>query len=249
MNRVIEQILNHRSIRTFKDEPLTDEQIHIMVESAQRASTSSHYQAYSIIGLTDPSIKEEIAGLSGHAHVKNSGHFFVFCADLNRLAYGADPETKTKMNANLENTEHFLVAAIDAALAAQNASLAAESMGLGICYIGGIRTDIKRVDELLNLPEFVIPLFGLAVGYPDHKPELKPRLPMEAIYFENTYRPDEQAYHRALERFDETLQEYYAKRSTNQRQDNWSTQIQRKLSKPVRMEVTEYIQSKGMNKR
>ncbi|TCT20011.1 FMN reductase (NADPH) [Melghiribacillus thermohalophilus] len=248
MNPVIEQMFRHRSIRKFKEQQLSDRQIRTIVEAAQRASTSNYYQAYSIIGVTDPIIKKEIADLSGHEHVERSGHFFVFCADLLRLIERAESVTRAKLKENLENTEHFLVAVIDAALAAQNASLAAESMGLGICYIGGIRNDMKRVDELLKLPEFVIPLFGLAVGYPDHDPGVKPRLPLEAVYFENIYCHDEAVYTRALENFDETLKKYYAERATNRRHDTWSDQIQRKLIRPVRSEVTEYVQSKGMNK-
>lgn len=91
----------------------------------------------------------------------------------------ASKEEYEQMLANLENSEHFLVSSVDAALAAQNAAIAAESMDLGICYIGSIRNNLSQVDELLSLPKHVIPLFGMVTGVPDHQPERKPRLPQK----------------------------------------------------------------------
>ena len=85
-----------------------------------------------------------------------------------------------------------MVALIDASLAAQNAAIAAESMGMGICYIGGIRNDLEAVSELLGLPDRVIPLFGLAVGYPEGNSDVKPRLPFQAIYHEDSYQKEEE---------------------------------------------------------
>lgn len=84
-----------------------------------------------------------------------------------------------------------MVSVIDAALAAQNMSIAAESMGLGICYIGGIRNNLNEVSGLLETPEYVLPLFGLVVGHPANLSDKKPRLPLDHIYHENAYQADE----------------------------------------------------------
>ncbi|MBH0228902.1 oxygen-insensitive NADPH nitroreductase [Halobacillus yeomjeoni] len=245
MNATIETLLNHRSIRSFKDTRLNQEQIDTLVAAAQQASTSSYMMAYSIIGVTDEDKKAELADITGQNYVKENGHLFIFCADLYRTTIKADKKQYEEMLANLENSEHFLVSAIDAALAAQNAAIAAESMGLGICYIGSIRNQMARVDELLSLPKHVIPLFGMVVGEPAQKPEQKPRLPKEAVYFENEY----SRYEEELDTFNETIAAYYRSRSNNNRQDSWTDQMLRRFQTPMRMDVTEIVQNKGFNKR
>ncbi|MFD2923986.1 oxygen-insensitive NADPH nitroreductase [Halobacillus naozhouensis] len=245
MNETIETLLNHRSIRKFTDKKLTDEQIHTIIKAAQQASTSSYMMAYTIIGITDPDKKAALAEVSGHPHVTQNGHLLIFCADLKRPVAQATSEQYEATRANLENSEHFLVAAIDAALAAQNAAIAAESMGLGMCYLGSIRNNLARTDEILELPKHVIPLFGMAIGTPDHQPELKPRLPISAVYAENEY----PAYEEDVAAFDQELADYYESRSTNNRKDTWSEQMIRRFAKPMRMDVTELVQKKGFNKR
>ncbi|UOR13043.1 oxygen-insensitive NADPH nitroreductase [Halobacillus amylolyticus] len=245
MNSTIETILNHRSIRKFKDTKLTDDQIHTIISAAQQASTSSYMMAYTIIGITDPEKKAALAEVSGHPHVTQNGHLLIFCADLKRPIQQATNEQYQQMLPNLENSEHFLVSAIDAALAAQNAAIAAESMGLGMCYLGSIRNNLDRTDEILGLPQHVIPLFGMALGVPDHKPETKPRLPQSAIYYENEY----PCYENDVKQFDEEIAAYYQSRSSNNRKDTWSEQMIRRFSEPMRMDVTQLVQKKGFNKR
>jgi FMN reductase (NADPH) len=135
MNQVIETLINHRSIRSFEDKALTQEQIELIVRSAQAASTSSYIQAYSIVGVTDPSKKKRLAELAGNQpYVERNGQFFIFCADLYRHDQIGRME-KEDVITSIESTEKFMVAIIDATLAAQNAAIAAESMGLGICML------------------------------------------------------------------------------------------------------------------
>ncbi|MBY7143801.1 oxygen-insensitive NADPH nitroreductase [Virgibacillus sp. NKC19-3] len=247
MNTTVETILNHRSIRKFKSEKLTKDQIHTIVKAAQQASTSSHVMAYTIIGITDENLKAELSAVSGQPYVKDNGHLFVFCGDLNRIYQQASIEEQSQMQESMESTEQFIVTTIDAALAAQNASVAAESMGLGICFLGSLRNDITRVSNLLKLPEHVIPLFGLAVGYPDQDPEIKPRLPLEVVYQENEYATDKQ--HALIRDFDNQLTSYYQNRSSNTRTDTWTEQMIRKYSHPIRMDVTPFMKDKKFNKR
>lgn len=245
MNQVIETLLNHRSVRSFTDERMTDEQIRLIVESAQRASTSSFIQAYSIIGVTDPDKKARLAEIAGNqSYVADNGHFFVFCADLYRHEVIGDMRD-ADVTGTLETDEKLLVAVIDAALASQNAVVAAESMGLGICYIGGIRNDMFAVKELLGLPERVLPLFGLAVGVPDHVEDQKPRLPFEHVYHENTYELDPNELKRQLSHYDETIHGYYAARGANRRDDTWTAQMGRMLSKPTRLDVKDFLKAQG----
>lgn len=246
MNSTLEVILQHRSIRSFSPRKLTRAEIEQIVSAAQSASTSSYMQAYSMIGVTDETKKKELAEITGQSYVANNGYLIVFCADLNRLTFSAKKDEFEQLKPNLENTEHLLVSSIDAALAAQNAAVAAESMGFGICYIGSIRNQIERVGTLFNLPEYVIPLFGMVFGEPTENPEKKARLPMAAVFFENEYEKDKS---NAILEFNEKVQQYYQKRSKNQKIDNWSDQMIRRLKKPIRMEVSDYVQKQGFNKR
>lgn len=248
MNEVIATILNHRSIRHFEDKPLTDEQIKTIVSCAQAAATSSFIQAYSIIGIKDKEKKERLAELAGNQeYVAKNGHFFVFCADLYRHTVIGEREQKNVTPA-LESTEKFMVALIDTALAAQNAVMAAESMGLGICYIGGIRNNLEEVKKLLNIPDRVIPLFGLAVGYPAAITDQKPRLPFEHIYHEDEYEQDREIYNSQLIQYDELISQYYDNRTGGQRKDRWTEQIANMLERKNRMYMKEFIQSNKLDK-
>lgn len=246
MNTIIETILNHRSIRNFEDKPLTREQIEIIVESAQAASTSSYIQAYSIIGVTDREKKKKLAELAGNqTYVEENGHFFVFCADLYRHEYIGKMEGRDVIP-SIESTEKFMVALIDASLAAQNASLAAESLGLGICYIGGIRNNLKEVGKLLNIPERVIPLFGLAVGYPKKITDKKPRLPLSHVYHEEQYNTDH--YEEELTSYNNVISNYYMERTAGKRTDTWTEQMANMLEKKSRMYMKNYVQRQKFNK-
>lgn len=246
MNPTIETILNHRSIREFTEEKLTEEQIQTIVKAAQAASTSSYVMAYTIIGVTDDEIKEQLRQVSGQSYVKENGHLFVFCADLNRIYEQTSKDEIVEEG--LQSTEQFMVAVVDASLAAQNAVIAAESMGLGICYLGSLRNDIRRTSEILQLPEYVIPLFGIAVGYPNHKPEQKPRLPLEVVYHENHYDQDFEKQKQYLAEFDQHIKDYYSSRTENKRMDTWTDQMRRRYSKLIRMDVAQYVRDQKLNR-
>lgn len=249
MNKVIETLLHHRSIRKYEDKPLAQEEIRTIVESAQAASTSSYIQAYSIIGVKDKQKKKKLAELAGNQpYVETNGHLFIFCADLFRHEVLAEMEGK-EITTSVESTEKFMVAVIDAALVAQNAAIAAESMGLGICYIGGIRNNLEEVSKLLNIPERVVPLFGMTVGHPLHESGKKPRLPFEHVYHEDEYNQDTQRLQEQLQQYNQTIQEYYLKRTGGKRSDTWTGQMANMLSNPTRMYMKEFVEKQGLNKK
>lgn len=239
MNETIELLMQHRSIRKFKDIPLTDEQVEIIVRAAQATSTSSFVQAYSIIGITDSEKKKKLAEIAGNqSYVEKNGYFLVFCADLHRHKQAADKEG-VQIEESLESMEKFMVSLIDPALAAQNAAIAAESMGLGICYIGGIRNDLQKVSELLKLPERVLPLFGMAIGHPAQETALKPRLPFHAVFHENEYEDKTNE----LDEYNETISAYYHERTSGKRNDRWTEQVINMLTGKQREEMMTFVQS------
>ena len=248
MNETIETILNHRSIRSFEDKLLSEEQIQTIVQCAQSASSSSYIQAYSIIGVNDPEKKAKLAEIAGpQTYVEKNGHLFIFCADLHRHIIASKME-EVNINEAIESTEIFMVGCIDAALAAQNAAIAAESMGLGICYIGGIRNNLTEVAELLHIPNKVIPLFGLVVGYPKNYSAQKPRLPMENVYHENEYLNDESTFENQLKDYNEVISNYYQVTTNGARKDTWTTQVTNMLSKKSRLYMKDFIEKQGLKK-
>lgn len=246
-NEVLATIMNHRSIRKFKNEKLAPEHIVTIVRAAQMASSSRFMQAYSIIGLTNPALKHELHEITKVPYIEENGHLFIFCADLKRLTLRGTEQEKLDMRLMLESSAFYQMAVIDAALAAQNAVLAAESLGLGAVVMGAINKDIHQLDRMLALPEYVVPLFGIAVGVPDQQPEVKPRLPLEAVYFENRYASENELRER-IEAYDHDMERYYQTRSENNRDANWSrSHIDLlKLKLPV-SNMTKYLHGKSLN--
>ncbi|KAB2337068.1 oxygen-insensitive NADPH nitroreductase [Cytobacillus depressus] len=246
MNEHIELLMNHRSVRKFEAKPLTKEQIEAIVTCAQAASTSSFIQAYTIIGITDPEKKKKLAEVAGEqSYVANNGHFFIFCADLARHERIGEMENKDVLP-SIESTEKFMVALIDTALAAQNAAIAAESMGLGICYIGGLRNNLKEVCKLLKTPKRVLPLFGMAVGFPAQMTDKKPRLPLQEIYHENEYQQNMEEDREQLNIYNQIISEYYSDRTNGARNDTWTGQMANMLERKTRMYMKEFVESVGM---
>lgn len=242
MNSTIDTILGHYSVRSFENTPLTEEQQLILLRSAQAASTSSYSQAYSIIGVSDADLRAQLSLLCGQqAHITTTGQFYIFVADLSKHHEIAE---SYQVNAeSLETTEKMLVSIIDAALAAQNMAIAAESMGLGICYIGGIRNHLDKVCELLQIPEYAMPMFGLTIGIPTAKSEPKPRLPMHLVYHENTYQRKPITMFAA---YDAKIQSYYEQRTQGARIEGWTEQMAKWMQKPLRIDVRSHLEKQRL---
>ncbi len=239
MNDVIGLLKSHRSIRRFKDAVVPDEHVREAIAAGQMASTSSAVQAYSVIRVREAETRRAIADLAGpQEKIVACGAFFVFCGDTrrHRLAAKRDGEGYD------QRLEAFLVAAIDCALVAEKAAIAFESMGYGICYIGGIRNDAAQVDRLLGLPEGVYPFFGMCVGVPDEDPVVRPRLPVEAVLMEDRYAGDE-AVLGALERYDDGYERYMEERGSAAAR--WSEVMGRKFGTPAREELGGFYRGKG----
>ncbi|WP_151992755.1 oxygen-insensitive NADPH nitroreductase [Buttiauxella massiliensis] len=236
MTPTIDLLRSHRSVRRFTDAPITDEQRAAIIASAQAASSSSFLQCTSIIRITDKSLREQLVQLTGgQKHVAQAAEFWVFCADFNR-------HLQICPEAQLGLAEQLLLGAVDTAILAQNAFTAAESLGLGGVYIGGLRNNIEAVTELLNIPKHVLPLFGLCLGWPDEDHGIKPRIPAAMIMHENSYQPVDE---NVLADYDEEMAQYYLSRDSNARRDTWSDHIRRTIIKENRPFILEYLHKQG----
>ncbi|EAC5359954.1 NADPH-dependent oxidoreductase, partial [Listeria monocytogenes] len=187
-----------------------------------------------------------IAAVAGNQpFIAEGGHFFVFCADLYRIKKMAEAKG-IDLTETLSGIDASIVGAVDASLAAQNLAIAAESMGLGICYIGGVRDAIIEITELLDLPDYVYPVFGIAVGHPIETNEKKPRIPFEGIYHENTYSRNKEDI---IHAYDDETKCYYAKRTKTNAERSWSTTAIGSFSRLPRLFMKEYLNQRGLSKR
>lgn len=241
----IDLLRSHRSIRKFTEQPVDDDLAESIINAGLSAATSSNLQGTTVIRVRNPNTRAAIAELAGgQTYVETAGAFFVWCADLHRSAVACEM-AGGEFHGGM--TEHFIIATTDCAIAAQNAVVAAESVGLGICYIGGIRNDPAQMTELLDLPEQVVPLFGLCIGWPDQDPALKPRLPISVTLKEETY--DTTSEREGIAAYDAHMREYYLERTKGKVDRTWSADMSALLGKESRPHMRSYLDSQGMNQR
>ena len=240
MNPTIDLIGSHRSIRAFSPDPIPDDHLRLAVEAGQAASTSSGVQAYCVINVTDAEARRALVPITGgQEKVASCGAFLVICGDLRRHKLAAAMHDA----AHRDSLETFLVATVDASLAAQNMAIAFESLGYGICYIGGLRNDLHAVDRLLELPKGVLPLYGMCVGTPAEDPAPRPRLGAEAVLFHDRY-PDDDAMRELIGRYDETYERYMTE-ARGQSGRTWSGAMARMFSDERRPDIAPYYTAKG----
>jgi nitroreductase len=241
MNKVIELLQSHRSIRKFQDRDVAQSIVEELVKTGQCAATSSFIQACTVIQVNDPQARKKLcAAAANQQYVVEAPVFLVFCADMQRHRLACDMHDAEMLSGF---TEQFLTASVDCALFAQNIMVGAESLGLGGCYIGAIRNKIGEVDILLGLPELVYPVFGMCLGYPAQDPEVKPRLPVEVILKQETY--SDAGDRQLIESYDERVRTYYQSRTGRQKENSWSEQVSDMLVKEARPHMLAFLRSKG----
>jgi len=243
MNETIRLMKKHTSVRHFKDYPISTETLTELIVAGQSAASSNFVQAYTVINVIDEEKRKIIAEIAGNqSHVVDAPLFLVFVADLERARLSSSLHDEKMIEGQ---TESFIITTVDTALMAQNIMLAAESMGLGGVYIGAIRNNPDVVSELLELPEHTYPLFGMCLGYPLSENERKPRLPVEIILKTDTYQSGNEV--ELLKEYDSVMEEYYLKRTTAARADNWTKQLSRMFSKPLRPHMKSFLKSRKLN--
>ena len=226
MNPVLECLFKHKSIRKYKKQPLEDEKLQLIIKASQAAPSWCNGQQVSIIVVKDQTLRDKIRDLCwGQPYISTCSAFLVFCVDFHRvhIAFEKSGKTKEEWEKYIKNIDALIIGSHDVGICLQNATVAAESLGLGTVDIGAVRAKSLEVTKLLNLPKYVIPLVGLCIGYPDDDPGIKPRFPPKAICFENKY--DTEQEKAAMEEYDEIYKKYLASRDSNTRDSNWCKSI------------------------
>jgi nitroreductase len=183
---MLDNLLNHKSIRKFKPDDVEVSKLHDILGAASRGSNTGNMQAYSVVVTRDALIRKQL----WEAHFKQdmvlqAPVHLTFCSDFNRFSKWCN---QRNADPGYDNFLSFLTGTIDAIIAAQNAVVAAESMGLGACYLGTATWMASRVIEILELPKLVVPVTAVVIGYPDEDPPLTDRLPLSGIVHREKYK-------------------------------------------------------------
>jgi len=183
---ISELLLKRRSIRKYLSEQVDDALLNDLLKMGCRTSTTGNMQLYSIIVTKDEERKKVLAPLHFNQKVVTMAPVILtFCADFNRFNKWC---RLRKAEPGYDNFLSFITAAIDALLVAQTFAIAAESKGLGICYIGTTTYNADKIIEALKLPKGVIPVTTITLGWPDEEPEQVDRLPLDAVTHREIYR-------------------------------------------------------------
>ena len=190
MNEVIRQLFDRKSVRAYKEQEIGKAEKDAILRAAAEAPTAGNQQLYTILDITDQTLKEKLVETCDHQPmIAQAKLVLIFCADCKKwydayLAVGCDSRKP--------GVGDLLLAVTDAMIAAQNAVTAAESLGIGSCYIGDIMENCEQQRDLLKLPEYVVPVGMLIFGYPTDQQMRRPkpeRVDMKYIVHENGYTP------------------------------------------------------------
>ncbi|MGZ9911312.1 NADPH-dependent oxidoreductase [Streptococcus sp. V919] len=236
MSETIRLMKSHTSVRRFKEEAIPQEDLNTILSAGQMASSWKNFQSYSVIVVRSQEKKEALYELVPQEAIRQSAVFLLFVGDLNRAEKGARLHTDTFQP---QGVEGILITSVDAALAGQNTLLAAESLGYGGVIIGLVRYKSVELAELFKLPDYTYPVFGIALGVPNQKHDVKPRLPLENVVFEEEY---QEQTTEAIEAYDRVQNEYAGARATT----TWSQRLAEQFGQPEPSSTRENLEQKNL---
>ena len=236
MSETITLMKSHTSVRRFKEEAIPQEDLNEILSAAQMASSWKNFQSYSVILVRSQEKKDALFELVPQEAIRQSATFLLFVGDLNRAEKGARLHTDTFQP---QGVEGLLITSVDAALAGQNTLLAAESLGYGGVIIGLVRYKSVEIAELFNLPDYTYPVFGIALGVPNQKHDVKPRLPLENVVFEEEY---QEQTAEVIEAYDRVQTEYAGARATT----TWSQRLAEQFGQPEPSSTRENLEQKNL---
>lgn len=183
---MISTMKERRSIRKYSDRPVSEELINELLSVAMRASNTGNMQLYSVVVTRDEENKKKLSPAHfNQPMITEAPVVLTFCADANRFVKWAE---QRNAHAGFDNLQTFMTASIDAMLFAEAFAEAAEEKGLGICYLGTTTYNADKIIDILNLPELVVPITTITVGYPKEPlPAVSERLPLEAVMHKELY--------------------------------------------------------------
>lgn len=236
MSETITLMKSHTSVRRFKEEAIPQEDLKTILSAGQMASSWKNFQSYSVIVVRSQEKKDALYELVPQEAIRQSAVFLLFVGDLNRAEKGVRLHTDTFQP---QVVEGLLITSVDAALAGQNTLLAAESLGYGGVIIGLVRYKSVELAELFKLPDYTYPVFGIALGVPNQQHDVKPRLPLENVAFEEEY---QEQTAEVIETYDRVQAEYAGARATT----TWSQRLAEQFGQPEPSSTRENLEQKNL---
>ena len=236
MSETIQLMKSHTSVRRFNEEAIPQEDLNTILSAGQMASSWKNFQSYSVIVVRSQEKKDALFELVPQEAIRQSAAFLLFVGDLNRAEKGARLHTDTFQP---QGVEGILITSVDAALAGQNTLLAAESLGYGGVIIGLVRYKSVELAELFKLPDYTYPVFGIALGVPNQQHDVKPRLPLKNVVFEEEY---QEQTAEAIETYDRVQTEYAGARATT----TWSQRLAEQFGQPEPSSTRENLEQKNL---
>ncbi len=241
-NQILEQLAKRKSVRAYEDKEITQEEKAAIITAAAMAPTAGNQQLYTILDVTDQDLKNRLADLCDHQPFIAKGKLvLVFCADCKKWY---DAFSFAGCNPRKPGAGDFLLAVNDALIAAQNAVTAAESLGIGSCYIGDVMENCEQMRDTLNLPTYVFPAALLVFGYPteQQKARKKPqRIEEKYLVQENTYQPlsgqelsDMLSYKAGEKGYDTWVREFCNRK--------YNSDFSREMSRSVSLYLKDFLQ-------
>lgn len=240
MNVIIQSLHKRKSVRAYTGQAIPEEDVQAILEAAAQAPTAGNQQLYTILRITDPEKKHQLSiSCDNQPFIEKAGLVLIFCADCLKW-YKAFSEAGC--SPRLPEEGDLLLAVCDTLIAAQNAVVAAESLGIGSCYIGDILEQVETHRELLELPRYVLPTAMVVFGYPTEQQLIreKPRrADMKHIVFENSY-------HRHTP---EELRDLFSVKTGNKSYEEWmsafcnrkyNSDFSREMSRSVRKYLEDF---------
>jgi len=244
MNEMYTTLTGHRSIRSYTDEPVSEEQLRAIIEAVSTSPTSINGQQVTVVSVQDPETKAKVAELAGNqAWIAQAPVFLLFCADFQRAKVAAELHGQELVIT--EAVESIIVGATDVGIALGRAIAMAASLGLGTVPIGGARRDPLALIELLGLPEYVFPVSGLVVGHPADPSEQKHRLPLDAIWHRERY--DQERLEGLIREYDEQVSAYMTKRTGGRESRSWSQTVAGLYNRIYYPEVRRMLEQQGFD--
>lgn len=196
-------LTNHVSIRQYKSDPISDEELHSIINCGLRASSAGNMQAWSVVVTRDEAMKRKLYEIHREQEmILQAPLVLTFCSDFYRMRKWVALRGGAE---SFDDLTGFLTGAVDAVIAAQNIAVEAESRGYGICYMGTTLWAADEIAQALKLPDHVVPVTSLVMGKPNEAPDKRDRLPLEAMIHNERY----------TERTDADILKIYEQREIN----------------------------------
>lgn len=245
MKDVKEALLGRTSVRRYEYDDIPEETMEFIRRAVENTPTSYNGQQFSVIDITDQSLKEELYQLTNQKQIKTCKHFLVFLSDYNKISLLA-AKKGIEMPPFTDTMDGTVIGIIDASLAMMSAVVAAQACGLGSNCIGYLRTvDPAKVAELLKLPKGVFVVCGLALGVPREHPDLKPKEPASLVFHSNVYRQDDEKMVEELEAYDAAVKHYNQTREGSKTDNDWCGHIIDYYRHAMEYRILDYLKRQG----